>query len=203
MVKAVAFDLGKVLLEFDYAIAARKIAAQGSIPAAHLTHFINHNPLVVRYETGLVTTEQFCREVCNLTGFRGGIQEFADIFADIFAPIEPMIQLHAELRERGLPTFVFSNTNELVVGYVRRTYPFFAHFDGHILSYEHHAMKPDARLYEALERVSGRRGAEILYLDDRPENVAAGVARGWQAFLHENPERSRAAVERLGLLNHR
>jgi HAD superfamily hydrolase (TIGR01509 family) len=199
MVKAVAFDLGKVLLDFDYAIAARKIAAQGKILAEDLTHFINHNPLIYRYESGLVTSKQFHREVCALTGYAGDIREFGEIFSNIFEPIEPMIQLQAALRARGIPTFIFSNTNEMVVQYIRRTFPFFANFDGYILSYEHHAMKPDARLYEALEGQSGRRGAEILYLDDRPENVAAGASRGWQAFLHENPEKSRATVAKLGL----
>ncbi len=63
-------------------------------------------------------------------------------------------------------------------------------------------MKPDPRLYEVVERQSGRSGAEILYFDDRPENVAAGAARGWQAILHKSSEESLAAVEKLGLLNH-
>ena len=96
-----------------------------------------------------------------------------------------MVQLQAALRQRGLPAYVFSNTNELAVGHIRRSFPFYANFDGYILSYEHGAMKPDARLYEVVERQSGRRGAEILYLDDRPENIAAGAARGWQVILHE------------------
>ena len=63
-------------------------------------------------------------------------------------------------------------------------------------------MKPDAQLYEVVERLSGRRGADLLYLDDRPENIAAGAARGWQVILQETPEKSRAAVQKLGLLNH-
>ena len=62
-------------------------------------------------------------------------------------------------------------------------------------------MKPDAKLYEIVERESGRRNAELLYLDDRPENIATGAARGWQVILQETPEKSRAAVQQLGLLN--
>jgi FMN phosphatase YigB (HAD superfamily) len=61
-------------------------------------------------------------------------------------------------------------------------------------------MKPDARIYEVAERGTGRRGADILYLDDRPENVAAGLARGWRAVLHERPEKTRTIIENLGLL---
>jgi 2-haloacid dehalogenase len=63
-------------------------------------------------------------------------------------------------------------------------------------------MKPEAKIYEALEKMSGCRGPEVLYLDDRPENVEAGAARGWQVILQETPEKTRAAIEKLGLLNH-
>ena len=40
-------------------------------------------------------------------------------------------------------------------------------------------MKPDAKIYEAMERMAGRRGSDLLYIDDRPENIAAGAKRGW------------------------
>ncbi len=201
MVEAVVFDLGKVLVDFDYSIAAPKIAARTRMSPLELMRFFMHSPLLLQYETGLITSQDFFREVSVGTGFSGSFEEFASFFADIFEPIEPMIQAHALLRRRGIPTYVFSNTNELAIRHVRQTYPFYATFDGHILSYEHKVMKPDARLYEVVERISGRRGDTILYLDDRPENVAAGAARGWQVILHESPEKTCAIFERLGLLN--
>jgi HAD superfamily hydrolase (TIGR01509 family) len=151
---------------------------------------------------GHVTTEQFYNEIRNVTGFRGNLAEFGDCFADIFVAIEPMVQLQAALRQKGLAAYVFSNTNELAAEHIQRNFPFYANFDGYILSYEQGAMKPDAKLYEVVERKSGRRSADLLYLDDRPENVVAGAARGWQVILHESPEKSRAAVQKLGLLNH-
>lgn len=201
MIKAVVFDLGKVLVDFDYGIAVRKIVARGTVGLAELGHFIAHSPFLLQYETGLVTSEQFYREACAASGFRGDFAEFGACFADIFAPIEPMVELHASLRHAGLPTYVFSNTNELAVLHIRKNFPFFQNFDGYILSYEHQSMKPDAKLYEVVERRSGRHGAEILYLDDRPENIDAGAARGWQVILQQDPAATREAIERLGLLN--
>ena len=47
--------------------------------------------------------------------------------------------------------------------------------------------------------MTGRRGAEMIYMDDRAENIAAGAARGWRTILHETPEKSRAALPALGL----
>jgi HAD superfamily hydrolase (TIGR01509 family) len=198
----VVFDLGKVLVDFDYAIAARRIAARGTITLLQIGRYISQSPLFAHYESGVVTTQQFYEEVRRVTGFRGDLAEFSQCFADIFFPIEPMIALHAALHRRGLKTYAFSNTNDLAVEHIRRTFPFYGDFDGHILSYQHGVMKPHPKLYEVVERESGHRGADILYLDDRPENVAAGAARGWQVILQESPEKSRAAIQRLGLLNH-
>ncbi len=202
MVRTVVFDLGKVLLDFDYSIAARKIAARCKLLPHQIRTFIDHSPLLYQFETGLLTNAQFFQEVCASSGFSGTFDEFCGFFADIFVPIEPMVELHAAFRRKGIPTYIFSNTNELAMSHIRRNFPFVANFDGYILSYEHRAMKPDHKIYEVVERISGFRGPEIFYHDDRAENIAAGAERGWQVLLQESPEKTRAEVERLGLLNH-
>jgi glucose-1-phosphatase len=191
----VVFDLGKVLVDFDYSIAARKIAARSAMSLDGVNRFIGESDITVKYEAGLVTRREFFEQARQAIGFQGTFEEFGEFFADIFTEIPPMIELHAALRRRGVPTWIFSNTNDLAIEHIRRSFPFFKNFDGYIFSYEIGAMKPDAKIYEALEKLSGRRGADIVYLDDRPENVAAGSTRGWRAILHETPEKSRAAVE--------
>ncbi len=198
--KAVIFDLGKVLVDFEWVIAARRIQQHCDLSLEELLALINYSPLVIRFETGEVSTEQFFHEARSASGFRGTLAEFCEMFGDIFTAIPEMVQLHAELRQRGVPTYIFSNTNEIAVHWVRARFPFFQHFDGFVLSYEHRAMKPDAKLYEVVEKMSGLRGADLFYLDDRPENVAAGIARGWRAIVHVASAESRAAVEREGLL---
>jgi HAD superfamily hydrolase (TIGR01509 family) len=200
MVKVIVFDLGKVLVDFDYSIAVRRIASRGRKVIEEIGEFLLHTPLLLQYESGRVTTQRFFEEICAATGFCGDQSEFARSFGDIFTPIEPMIEMKRELRRRGYPAYVFSNTNELAVQHLRDTFPFFKEFDGYILSYEHGVMKPDAKLYEVVERETGSRGAEIVYLDDRAENVAAGAERGWHAVLHQTPGKSRRVLEALSVL---
>jgi len=197
--KIVVFDLGKVLVDFDYSIAARKVAARSARAAEHLRSFLESSPLLVQFETGRLTRRDFFGEICQATGFQGTMEGFGEFFADIFTAIPPMIELHAGLRRRGIPTYIFSNTNDLAIEHIRRNFPFFRNFDGYIFSYKVGAMKPDAKIYEALEKLTGRRRAEILYLDDRPENVAGGAARGWRTILHETPEKTRSALEKFEL----
>ena len=129
------------------------------------------------------------------TGFTGSIDKFSADLADIFLPIEPMVALHEELRRRGYLTYILSNTNDIAIEHVRHNFPFFNNFDGYIFSYEVKSMKPDEKIYEAMENMSGKRGADLVYIDDRPENIAAGAGRGWRAILHETPEKTRAMLQ--------
>jgi putative hydrolase of the HAD superfamily len=195
--KVVVFDLGKVLVDFDYSIAARKIAARSTKSLFNLISLFSNSSLIFQYECGAVTRQEFFEQIRDAVGFQGGLAEFGGYFADIFTEIPPMIALHAELRRRGFKTYIFSNTNDLAIEHVERNFPFFKNFDGYIYSCEVGAMKPDAKIYEAMEKLCGRRGADIIYLDDRLENVQAGLARGWKAFIHETPETSRAILEKI------
>jgi len=197
----VVFDLGKVLVDFDYSIAGRRLAAKSTASPAEILRFLDYSPLLFRYETGLMTRQEFYAEVRKAAGYDGTLEEFASFFADIFTEIPAMTGLQAALRRQGIPTYIFSNTNDMAIEHIRQAFPFFANFDGYILSYEVGAMKPAAKIYEELEKLSGKRGAEVLYLDDRQENVDAGAARGWQVILQTEPAKSRAAIEKLGLLD--
>jgi FMN phosphatase YigB (HAD superfamily) len=199
-VPAIIFDLGKVLVDFDYTIAARKIAARSSQAPKDLHAFLGSSPLLVEYESGRLARQEFFDSVCHAVGFHGSLEEFSGYFADIFSEIPPMIALHAELRRRGLKTFIFSNTNDLAVEHVRRSFPFFANFDGYIFSHEVGGMKPQPEIYAAMEAMTGRRGADLIYIDDRPENIEAGQARGWRTILHETPEKTRLALTAFGVI---
>jgi len=192
--KAIVFDLGKVLVDFDYSIAARKVATRSTRQVADLQHFLSGSSVLQRFEHGDFTREQFFAEIQKLTGFTGSLQEFVNDFADIFVPIPSMIDLHADLRRQGFKTYIFSNTNDIAVEHISREFPFFKDFDGYIYSYKVGSMKPDLRIYEAMEKLCGRVCEDIVYIDDRAENIAAGASRGWWTVLHESTEKTRAAV---------
>ncbi len=196
----IIFDLGKVLVDFDYTIAARKIAARSAKSPKDLHAFLGSSPILVEYESGRLTRRQFFEAVGQAIGFHGGLEEFGGHFADIFTEMHGTIALHADLRRRGFQTFMFSNTNDLAVEHIRRNFPFFSQFDGYILSYEVGAMKPWPEIYAAMEKLTGRRGTDLVYLDDRLENIEAGAARGWRAVLHESPDKSRQALADMGLV---
>ncbi len=196
---AVIFDLGKVLLDFDYGKVAARMLKYCDLPRDAIIRALNQSPLLHRYETGLMTTNEFFEEVKNISKFCGQFSDFEEIFGDIFTPIPEMIDLNTRLRSREVPTYIFSNTNELAIKHIRATYPFFANFTGYIFSYEHRSMKPDPGIYDVLERTAKKKSAELLYIDDRLENVEQGAARGWQTIHHTNHRETIGQVEDLFL----
>jgi len=199
--RAVVFDLGKVLLHFDWMRAASKLATLSSIPAEHMLATLGYTHTVIQYELGTISSEEFFAHAREALKFTGTFDDFNAMFSDIFSEIPEIIAVQAELARRGVPTFIFSNTNELAANYVRANYPFFAGFTGYVFSFEHGAMKPDAKLYDVVERMSGYKGADLLYIDDLPKNIEAGQARGWQVILQENPAKTLAAIKATGVLD--
>jgi FMN phosphatase YigB (HAD superfamily) len=194
---AVVFDLGKVLLDFDYGKVASQMLKYCDLPRAEIVRALNQSPLLHRYETGMLSSSEFFEEVRTLSRFCGEFTDFETIFGDIFTPIPEMIDLNARLRVRRVPTYIFSNTNELAIKHIRATYPFFTNFAGYIFSYEHRSMKPDPTIYAALEHEVNLSREALLYIDDRLENVQQGAARGWRTIHHTNNKETISQVEEL------
>lgn len=196
-VKAVVFDLGKVLVDFDYSIAARKLAENCAKPASELQKMLDHSPLLYRFESAGMTSDEFYGEFCRAAGFGGTYDTFAAAFGDIFSEIPEMTRWQRELCVRGIPTYICSNTNNIAITHIRRNFPFFANFDGYILSYEVGSLKPHAEIYRAVEKMIGACGEELVFIDDRADNCEEAARLGWRTICHRNPAETIPLVEQL------
>lgn len=195
--EAVVFDLGKVLLDFDYGRFASNVLHKCGVPAEKILGAVNQSDLLIRYESGFLTSQEFFNEVKLACNYTGEFHEFEPVFGDIFSEIPEMIDLHRRLRERGLPTYIFSNTSEMVIKHIRRAYPFFNTFTDYILSYEHRSVKPQPPIYEVVEARAGKKASQLLYIDDRLENIEHGRERGWRAIHHLDARATVREVEEL------
>lgn len=72
-------------------------------------------------------------------------------------------------------------------------------FDEVIISAEVGCMKPDEAIYKIAEEWSGFEGNEILFIDDKKENLFTASKMGWQTFLmdYKNPEKSCEEIGRI------
>ncbi|MEE2614299.1 MAG: HAD-IA family hydrolase [Verrucomicrobiota bacterium] len=194
--EVVVFDLGKVLLDFDYDIAIRRFSERSDAGIDKVHKLINSS-VQYDYESGKITTDEFFAYVKNGAGFQGDRSEFIDFFSDIFSPMEIMFKFFKRVKTAGIPTCVFSNTNEIAIQYISKQYSFYSCFDFYVLSFQEKGMKPDELIYRVVEKKTKKSGESILYIDDRLENIETGNRLGWQTVLQDDEVCSVAKAEKL------
>lgn len=195
------FDLGKVLLDFDYSRAAQALAPHSRISTEDFRSLIDQSPLLEQYETGALDDSGFFEAIRTETGLQLEEAAFQEKFADIFTPIPEMIAFLESLRARAIPTVVFSNTNGIAIRHIRSRYPFFSGFSREWLSFEQGRMKPDPELYTRLEQALGTLGEKLVFVDDKAENIETARQQGWRVVHHIHPSRSIESMSALLMLS--
>jgi 2-haloacid dehalogenase len=110
------------------------------------------------------------------------------------------VRLLRALKRRGVLVFALTNFGRETFAHARTHYPFFDEFDRAFVSGHLRLAKPDPAIYEAVEREGGIAPENLLFTDDRPENIEAAAARGWRTHLFEGPEGLAERLVAEGLL---
>jgi 2-haloacid dehalogenase len=121
--------------------------------------------------------------------WRSEITHWHDNWLDLASPvIDRSVRLMTALQKNNVP--VFSLTNFGIETYVLAAtkYFFLRAFDRDFISGHMGVIKPDTQIYQMLEHESGLSGDALLFTDDRPENISAAEARGWQTHLFEGSQ---------------
>lgn len=105
------------------------------------------------------------------------------------------------LKARRVPVFALSNIGETTFRIAAARYPVLGAFDRAYVSGALRLIKPDPRIYAAVETDSGIAPGALLFTDDRADNIEAAAARGWQTHLFEHPEGFAERLVAEGLLN--
>jgi putative hydrolase of the HAD superfamily len=200
MIKTVIFDLGKVLIPFDFARGYQGLSALCSLPPADIRARIGATDLVNRFETGLVEPEDFVRQLTALLDLQIEYAQFCTIWSSIFLP-EPLIpDSMLEALHRNYRLLLLSNTNAIHFEMIREHYPLLRHFDSFVLSYEVKAMKPQAGIYEAVLALAQCAPDECFYTDDIPDYVEAARAFGIDAVQFHSREQIEAEMRQRGIV---
>jgi FMN phosphatase YigB (HAD superfamily) len=199
MIKTVIFDLGKVIVPFDFPRGYRAMAEFTSCSAEDIPKRLATTDLVIRFECGQVTPEDFVQQLCGILECELAYERFCDIWSSIFLP-ETLIpeSLLAGLKQR-YRLLLLSNTNAIHFEMIRRTYPLLRHFDEYVLSYEVGALKPSPLMYQAaLERANCAPG-ECFFTDDIPAYVAAAREAGIDAVQFQSAEQIQVELAKRGV----
>jgi putative hydrolase of the HAD superfamily len=193
---AIFFDLGMVLVTFDWNLAMPRFVARGCAPE-RVRAFLDA-PIHEAFERNAISSLEFFRAGQALTGFDGTLDEFKMYWNEIFEAIPPTIAL-ARALAAFYPLFVISNTNPWHMEYVENKFAWLQLFRERIYSPDVHVRKPDARIYEIALARAGVAAERALFLDDRLENIHGAQAVGMNTIHVPTPE---SAARELSELAH-
>lgn len=186
LIKAVIFDLGKVIVPFDLARGYAALQPHCPLPAEEIPRRISSTDLVTRFEMGQLPPGDFVRQLSALLGLNLDYARFCEVWSSIFLP-EPLVpEALLEGLHRRYRTLVLSNTNAIHFSMVREKYPLLRHFDDFVLSYEVGVLKPAPLIYQAAVARAGCRAEECFFTDDIPLYVEAARRLGMDAVQFQS-----------------
>jgi putative hydrolase of the HAD superfamily len=95
---------------------------------------------------------------------------------------QPMVDWAARLQLAGIRTGILSNIGDAIAEGIIARLPWLAAFDHCTWSYALHLAKPDAEIYLKTAAALHTPPANILFIDDREDNIAAASALGFQTI---------------------
>ena len=186
MIKAVVFDFGNVICRFDNRIVLKKIAENTGRSMEDLEGILYRaSDLILQYEKGNVTSDEFFIFVKMKTGLQMSKEEFIHAYTDKFTPIPETI--HAIRSLAGTyKVGLLSNTSEWDFEHGIRTVEVFPLFDAVTVSFQVHALKPAREIYQDALKKLNVSPEECLYVDDIEEYVHAARSLGMHAVQYRS-----------------
>ena len=186
-VKAVVFDIGNVLIEwqperfYDAVIGRERRETMFAEVDLH-----GMNELV---DLGHPFKETIYGWAEKTPAWADEIRMWHDRWIEMAQPvIGHSLRLMTTLRAKGMPVFSLTNFGIQSYDYAATHYPFLRDFDRDFISGHMKVTKPSSRIYEMVEEGSGLSGSDLIFADDRADNIAAAQARGWRTHLFEGPQ---------------
>jgi putative hydrolase of the HAD superfamily len=170
-VRCFAFDLGRVIFDFDYTIALEKIKGSLGVELERVISALFNQDFGLDFEKGLISSYDFYEKFVKAFKATLDYEQFIEIWCDIFHPKEEVISLIEELASL-YPVYLISNINQAHYDYLYKRFPsVFSLFDGLILSFEVKSVKPERAIYDRLKNMACSAFDEIIYIDDRQDLI--------------------------------
>ena len=192
MLKALIFDIGNVLLEFDFRRAYEKLdrLSDGFNEAS----MAEVERLKTLCEAGIISRKNFENAVITALHFRGTPTDFAPIWQEIFTINQPMIDFVESLHGK-LPLYLLSNTSAIHLEHILEKYPVFQLFTDAIYSHEVKLAKPAPEIFQLAKQRFGVVPEQTGFIDDLLANIKSAREVGFRGFHYDVKDHANVITE--------
>jgi FMN phosphatase YigB (HAD superfamily) len=199
-VKAILFDLGNVLIDFDHTRAAESIAYFTDLSPEEIFNLFFDSGITGLFEEGKISPVQFFTEVKKMLDLEMDYPQFVPVWNEIFFFSEKNLGVYRLARKlkKTYKFAILSNINVLHFEYIKRTFPLFSAFPI-ITSCELGARKPHPEIYQKALQILGAAAENVFYTDDRAELVATANKLGIRSSVFKDVDGLRKDLIQAGI----
>lgn len=177
------FDIGRVLLDFDFLPSLIQLLPPGTPDAeARIERLLERKDA---FETGQISVETYTEWALGVLDCAATPEEFHQAWRRIFTPNEPMWHCVRRLAADGHRLILFSNINGIHSPWIFENFPELSLFHGAVLSHETGHIKPQPEIYQHAISKYALDPEQTLYIDDLPQNIAAGRQLGFRCWQYD------------------
>jgi 2-haloacid dehalogenase len=197
----VIFDFGGVLLDWNPRYLYRKLFGDDEVAMERFLAEVCTSEWNLRQDGGRPWAEAVAELSAQHPTHAELIRAYHERWEDMLrGPIDGSVTILGELKQAGRPLYGLTNWSHETFPIARMRYPFFAWFDGIVVSGVERMTKPDPRLYACLLERYRIDADRAVFIDDNQHNVAAAVALGLGGIHFRSPAQLRAELTALGVL---
>jgi len=199
-VRAIIFDIGRVLIRIDVARAMTGLASALSLSPEELWSAIENDPRWKDWQEGRISARDWHLYMQRRFGGSATFEQFTDAWNLVLHP-EPIHR--NELFEKLSKKYrlaLLSNTDPIHVAHMEQRYDFFSYFPARIYSNTVGATKPSPIIYREALKACRVRAEEAVYIDDIPAYVTAAQQLGMAGIQFKSPEQLVSSLKDLGLV---
>jgi len=200
-IKAIIFDFGNVLLEWDPRYVYQRFFPNDPESMEHFlreVRFMDWNLLQDKGRPFVEGVAVLSREFPHYSHL---IQAYHDHWIDSLGPsIAGTVQILQQLKQAGHKLYGLSNWSAETFPYARAKHDFFDLLDDMVISGEVGHVKPDPEIFQILLDKIRRPAKECLFIDDALPNIQQAQKLGFATIHFQSPEQLRGALHEFGIL---
>ncbi|MCR5338324.1 MAG: HAD family phosphatase [Lachnospiraceae bacterium] len=193
--KTIVFDIGRVLVKFDWQAYLNSLFTDEKEKAAVNRAFWEIG-LWREMDRGAIPQEHIYQALLKQSqGFEEQMKLAYDRIGECIGKTDYAGVWIKELKERGYRVLFLSNYSDYLIEKNREALSFLELMDGGIFSCHVKLLKPDLKIYETLFEKYDLTPSDCLFLDDMPVNILGAKECGMNGIVFTTYEETRPKVE--------
>ena len=196
--RAIIFDIGRVLVRVDVARAMEGLASGSALSPSELWTAIERDPRWPDWQEGRISPHDWYLHLNKRLAGNLTFEQFTEVWNRALGPTPIHEDDFFERLSKRYRLALLSNTDPIHVRHMEATYSFFSFFPTRIYSCSVGASKPNPLIYREALRALKVQAQEAVYIDDIAAYVEPAQRLGMAGIQFQSPAQVTSDLKSLG-----